>query len=259
MASGRQSKRKRREARVPPPPVRGGERRASRRVLVVAGAVVAMLVAVGVVAAIVLRGNSSSANVPQRGSLVNALPGAGIPQNGNVLGSPSAPVTMIEYVDLQCPYCGAFETQSMPTLISRYVRTGKLKVDARIIGFIGPDSVRGRAAAIAAGRQDKLFNFAQLLYFNQGAENTGWLSDSMVQSAAASIPGLDVPKLLDERSSSAVSDEARRFDTQASDDKVRATPTILVGKTGRTPKQVTLTSPSNPAPIVTAIQNALAS
>ena len=87
----------------------------------------------------------------------------------------------------------------MPELIRRYVRTGKVKVEARPIAFIGPDSQRGRAAALAAAKQNRLFNFSQLLYFNQGTENTGWLNDAMIKAAAASIPGLDVPRLLSDR------------------------------------------------------------
>ena len=67
----------------------------------------------------------------------------------------------------------------------------------------------------------------QLLYFNQGTENTGWLNDEIVTSAAASIPGLDVPRLLADRSSSAVEDRASTFDSQASADSVRETPTDL--------------------------------
>ena len=128
----------------------------------------------------------------------------GIPQQGNVLGKASAPVTMVEYVDLQCPVCRAFETEVMPTIIDRYVRTGKVKVEARTIAFIGPDSDRGRRAAIAASRQNRLFDFEQLLYANQGPENGGWLDDSMVTAAAKSIPGLDVQTLLDTRNSASV-------------------------------------------------------
>jgi protein-disulfide isomerase len=268
MPSGKQSKRKRRAAQVAAPPPgrsKGQRRQASPRVLIVAAAVI-ILAAVGIVLGVVLGGGSSKTNVPSaRGSLVNALPGGadvqrllkGIPQRDNVLGWPSAPVTMVEYIDLQCPFCQQFEAQAMPTVISRYVRTRKLKVEVRVIAFIGPDSQRGRAAAIAAGLQNKLFNFAQLLYLNQGTENTGWLSDDMVKAAAASIPGLNVPRLLDERSSGTVNDQARTFDAQASADHVTATPTILVGKSGKTPHQVTLPSPADEHPLAAAIEAAL--
>lgn len=234
--------------------------------MLIAAAAVLVLIVVGAVLGVVFSGGGSSdASVPARGSLVNGLPGAaeaerllkGIPQQANVLGSPTAPVTMIEYVDLQCPYCQQLETQAMPTLIARYVRTGKVKVEARVIAFIGPDSERGRAAVVAAGRQNRLFNFAQLLYLNQRAENSGWLNDEMVKSAAASIPGLDVPRLLDDRSSGPVSDQQDTFDAQATADDVRSTPTILVGKSGKTPQRVTVDSPSDPRSVAAAIDAAL--
>jgi protein-disulfide isomerase len=61
----------------------------------------------------------------------------------------------------------------MPTLMGKYVRTGKVKIEARPIAFIGPDSQSGRAAAIAAGEQNKLFKFTQVLYLNPGSENSG--------------------------------------------------------------------------------------
>lgn len=264
MTSGKAAKRRRRAAQAPPVRSRARGRQASPRVLIGAGLVVA-LATVGVVLGVVLSGGSSKTPVPARGSLANALPGAaevqrllkGIPQHGNVLGSPSAPVTMIEYIDLQCPYCQRFESEVMPTLVSRYVRPGKLKIEARILAFIGPDSQRGRAAAIAAGKQNKLFNFTQLLYLNQGTENTGWLSDDTVTSAAASIPGLDVPRLLSDRKSSSTDDQARSFDTEATNANVNSTPTILVGKSGTTPQQVTLASPTDLHSVATAITAAL--
>jgi protein-disulfide isomerase len=120
----------------------------------------------------------------------------------------------------------------MPTIIDRYVRTGKLKVEARPIAIIGPDSERGRRAMIAAERQNRAFNFAQLLYFNQGAENSGWLDDSMVAAAARSIPGVNVKALEDAMNSSSVADEAQTYDQEAQTDKVGGTPTVLAGKTG---------------------------
>jgi protein-disulfide isomerase len=80
---------------------------------------------------------------------------AGIPQNGLVLGSTKAPVTMVEYVDLQCPGCRAFETSVLPSIVPEFVRSGKLKIEARPIAFIGPDSIPARKAAIAASEQNR--------------------------------------------------------------------------------------------------------
>jgi protein-disulfide isomerase len=266
MPSGKQSKRQRRAVTPPQVQRKGAQRRASRRVLLASAAAI-VLVAIGITLGVALTGGSSKAAVPARGSLVNALPGAadvqsllkGIPQHGNVLGSPSAPVTLVEYIDLQCPYCQQFETQAMPTLIAKYVRSGKVKIEARPIAFIGPDSQSGRAAAITAGEQNRLFNFTQILYLNQGAENSGWLSSQMISAAAASIPGVDVSRLLAGSDANAVKTDAAAFDRQAAADKVRATPTILVGKSAGALRPVTLRSPSDEQSVASAINAALRS
>jgi protein-disulfide isomerase len=262
MTSGRSSQR-RGKSRMPLGQEPASRRRASPRVLLVAAAVIAIAV-VGVALAFVLSGGSSS-SVPARGSLSGALPASsevdqllsGIPQHGNVLGSPSAPVKLVEYVDPQCPYCREFETQVMPTLIDRYVRPGKVQVEARLLDFVGPDSKRGRDAIIAAGNQNKLFNMMQVLYSNQGTENTGWLSDSMVTNAAASVPGLDVPKLLSERNASATETLGRTYDSQAQTQGVTGTPTIYVGDRGKALAKVALTSPSDEKTVTDALDSAL--
>jgi protein-disulfide isomerase len=260
VTSGKQAKRRRTAQAPPRKQTRGAARReASPRVLIGAAVIVAIL-AVGAVLAIKLTGGSDTKPPPPG----VALPGAGdvermlkgIPQSGNVLGPPAAPVTMVEYVDLQCPFCQEFETQVMPTVIQRYIRAGKLKAEARVLAFIGPDSVRGQSAAIAAGQQDKEFNFVQLLYANQAGENSGWLSDDMVRSAAASIPGLDVEKLLAASDSDAVHAQAKRYVTQATADKLTATPTILVGPSGGTLTKVKLSSPTDFQSVADAIDAA---
>jgi protein-disulfide isomerase len=235
MTSGKQA-RKQRQAQRPPVSSKGGGRKASPKVLLGAAAGIAGIVAAIAIGIAFSGGNSS----PPSSTTVSALPDAaavtqvfkGIPQQGNVLGKASAPVTMVEYVDLQCPVCRAFETEVMPTIVDRYVRTGKVKVEARTIAFIGPDSDRGRRAAIAASRQNRLFDFEQLLYANQGAENSGWLDDSMVTAAGKSIPGLDVQTLLDTRNSASVVDTAKRYDAQAKTDGVGGTPALYIGKSG---------------------------
>jgi len=274
MPSGKKSKQMRRAAASAPPPVQskgtGARRRqADPKVLAVGGAIVALIV-VGIVLGIVFtRGSSSNSlgDLPKTGSCTTGLPGCsdvvdlfkGIPQKGTMLGWPFAPVTMVEYIDLQCPFCQQFETQVFPDILKKYVRTKKLKVEVRVLDFIGPDSSRGRNAMIAAADQNKAFQFAEILYFNQKTENTGWLNDAMVGQAAASIPGLQVAKLLSDRNAGSTSSAAKGFDAQQSADQVTGTPTLFVGKSGTKGKQVPLANSTDEASLVTAIQNALSS
>jgi protein-disulfide isomerase len=244
---------------------KGERRRASTKVLVAAA--VGLLAVAGAVAAILLitggKSSSASGTVQSVGSLTNALPAAdaverefaGIPQNGRVLGSPRAPVTMVTYVDLQCPGCRAFETEIMPSIVPQLVRTGKLKVEARPIAFIGPDSLPARYAAIAAAKQNRMFNFMQVTYANQGVENTGWLNHSFIEKAAASVPGMDVPRLLADQKSHAVIAAGKTIDEQSSADNVTETPTVLLGKTGSKLHKVSSTLPFDEARLAALIRS----
>jgi len=246
---------------------KGGPRRrqASPRALIGAGAVVAAIV-VAIVLAVVLKGGSSISlkNEPVFGSLAAGLPGAaqvdalfkGIPQSGTTLGRASAPVTMLEFIDPQCPYCQQFETQVLPSLVNTYVRPGKLRIQIEPWAFIGPDSTRGQAAELAAAQQNRIFNFAEVLYDNQGVENTGWLNDGMVAAVAKSIPGLRVRVLLTARSSAAVKAAQKRVDDLAKADNITGTPTLYVGKTGTKGAKVNLTSSTDKQAVVAAIKSA---
>ncbi|HEY2355736.1 MAG TPA: thioredoxin domain-containing protein [Gaiellaceae bacterium] len=133
----------------------------------------------------------------------SALPGArrvaklfkGIHQKGLVLGRSKARVTLIEYVDLQCPACQEFEAKVVLPLVKKYVRRGKLEIKMQPWNILdanvgGHDSLRGQKATIAAARQNKAFNFAEVLYDNQGVEGTGWMNDAMISKIAASVDRL---------------------------------------------------------------------
>jgi protein-disulfide isomerase len=252
---------------TPPPSAGRARRQASPRVLAIAGAVVVAVV-IAVVLGVVLSGGgkkSATSTLPAQGSLVDALPGAsdvnaefkGIRQNGMFLGAAGAPVTMIEYIDLQCPYCQQFETEVMPDIVAKYVRTGKLKVEARTLAFIGPDSIRGRDAMFAASLQNHAFDFAQLLYDNQQTENTGWLNDAMVDRAASSIPGVNPRELVAASSSDQVKALGVRIDGQAKADGVNSTPSLLVGKAGETPQPVRMKNATDAKTLKAAIEAAL--
>jgi protein-disulfide isomerase len=109
---------------------------------------------------------------------------AGIPQNGVTLGDPHAKTTLIEFADLQCPYCAQYADQAMPTVVDKYVRTGKLRYELRIRAFLGPDSLRAAGAAAAATQQNHLIQFADLVFHRQGQENSGYVTDQFLTDAA---------------------------------------------------------------------------
>jgi len=167
---------------------------------------------------------------------------AGIPQNGTVLGNPQAPVTLVEYADLQCPFCDQWALRALPTLVHDYVRPGKLRIEFRGLAFIGQDSVTALQSALAASRQDKLWNVVALLYANQGAENSGWVSEGLLGRIAASVPGLDAQQLAADRSSPTIGSQMAEAESQAQAAGVNETPSFQLGRTGGALHRLQVTS-----------------
>ncbi len=134
---------------------------------------------------------------------------AGLEQRGAALGSARAPVTLVEYADLQCPYCAQWSRDALPTLVESYVRTGKVRIVFRGLAFIGPDSDKALRTAIRAGQHDHLWDVVHSLYLNQGHENAGWVTDELVGEIAARVQ-LDGDELVDGRVDDAVASEIER-------------------------------------------------
>jgi protein-disulfide isomerase len=285
MPSGKRARQQRQQAAAAavrtPPPVRskggGGARtrQASPRALAIGGGVL-LAVIIAVVLAVVLAGGSKKAdtpsNFPNTGSSkwVGALQGApyvanlfkGIPQHGLVLGNPNAPATLTEYIDLQCPVCQLFESQQLPTLVQQYVKQGKLNIKMQpwsIRDFPGgpQDSTRGQHATIAASLQNKAFQFAELLYLNQGTENTGWLDDNMVLTAASSVDGMQVQQVPNDENASSVTSTVKNVDGTAASSGFNSTPTLLLNHKGEKPHVVARSLP-DAAQLKSQIESAIA-
>jgi len=116
---------------------------------------------------------------------------AGIPQSGGTLGAPSAPATLVEFADLQCPYCGEYSRSALPTVVDRYVRPGKLKLELHVLSFVGQDSVTAGKLAAGAAAQDRLWDFTDAFYANQGTENTGYVTSDFLDEVGRAA-GLDL-------------------------------------------------------------------
>jgi protein-disulfide isomerase len=207
----------------------GGRRRRLTRLGAVLGAAAAAVAVLVAVSAGSGRPAASSSG-PAAGADATRTLLAGIPQHGIVLGDPKAPVRVVEFADLQCPFCREYTLTVFPGLVRRYVRPGKVRLEFRALAFIGPDSVRAARVAEAAGLQDRLWNVVDLAYRNQGRENSGWATDATLRGVAAAVPGLDAGRVFAQRDGAAVTATLNAAARAAQRSGVTGTPTFLVGR-----------------------------
>ena len=186
--------------------------------LLAAGAAAAVVTAAAVVGA-AAGGKTDPEPTPPASTLFT-----GIPERDGVLGDPDAPLTITEYVDLQCPVCAEASRQTLPWLVERYVRPGKVKLQLRTLHFIGPDSERAARAAAGAEAQGRLWPFVEAFYAAQGHENSGYVTDDFLRSVAKAA-GVDAGEMLDADGQAALD----RANADATRLGVNATPTFAVG------------------------------
>jgi protein-disulfide isomerase len=184
------------------------------------------LAAVVVLAAVLVAGagGGSSHKSASPATIQSGL--KGIPQSGIALGSPKAPATMVEFADLQCPFCGQYHRDVFPTLLKRYIRTGKLRVELHLLRFIGPDSDRLARAAAAASKQNRMWQFVSLAYARQETENSGYANQQFIDKLAADS-GLK-PTSAGAAAEQQVSQSERIAKTLG----ISSTPSFLIGPTG---------------------------
>lgn len=147
----------------------------------------------------------------------------GIPQDRALLGSPDATVTLVQFEDLQCPVCKRYQEDGFRAIVEEYVRTGKVKLRFAGLAFIGPDSEKALLHVLAAGAQGKLWQLADALYANQGGENSGWVTDELLELLAGEL-GLDWAKLQRDADGPAALQQANSMATEAEQREVPGTP-----------------------------------
>ena len=152
----------------------------------------------------------------------------GITQSALTLGSPKAPVTMVEFADLQCPFCAEYHHNVFPALLDRYVRTGKVRLELRLLRFLGPDSDRLARVALGAAAQNRMWQFVGLAYDRQGRENSGYATSDFINKLArdAGLGKVDA--------GAAAERQVEGNERLAKTAGINSTPSFLIGPTGGT-------------------------
>jgi len=124
---------------------------------------------------------------------IKTVPMHDLIKNGSpFVGNVSAPITIIDFSDFQCFLCNRFVKNTESLINQTYIQKGKVVLVFGHLPNRGLDSMGAALAAQCTNDQGKFWQFHNLLYSNQKAIDSGWVSKENLKNFASQIPGLDV-------------------------------------------------------------------
>ena len=107
------------------------------------------------------------------------------------LGNPNALITLVEFGDYQCTFCSKFFHETENSIVTNYVKTGKVKILFKDFVILGQDSINAANAAHCANDQKLFWEYHSMLYNNWAGEDTGWADLTHLHEFANTL-GLDM-------------------------------------------------------------------
>jgi len=155
----------------------------------------------------------------------------GIPQEGSTLGSARAPITLTMYGDLECPTVKLFVENYLPSIIETWVRPGALRIDYRSLKTDTSDEevfFKQEIAALAAGRQNEMWNFALTFVREQGEPRSGYVTNDFINGIATQLPGLKSEEWHKDRADALLSKRVALGVYSGHTSGLRSTPSFLI-------------------------------
>ena len=148
-------------------------------------------------------------------------------QGSTILGNPNAEITIVEFGDYQCTFCYKFHDETMKKINQEYIKTANVNFIYKDFPLNGEQSILASEASYCAQKQNKFWEYHDTLYNNWGGENTGWITENILQEFARDV-GLN----LDEFSQCLENSEFRQkvLDNEqfAREIGINATPSFLI-------------------------------
>ena len=150
-------------------------------------------------------------------------------ENGSpILGSESAPITIVEFGDYQCEACYAWFHTTRDTLIDNYVETGKAKLIFVDLPFLGRDSPMAAQASYCAEDQGQYWEYHTMLYtFQDGHPDSGWADRDRLNSFAFSLD-MNIDEFNDCMDSSKYKNRVKANYDEAVKNGAQSTPTFII-------------------------------
>lgn len=209
--------------------------RSRRRLWVLIGLACLLVYIVGVATFILLDRTTSLAVSEARVTREVSALLTGIPQQGATLGQSAAPVTLEVFADLKDPDSRNWFLDYLPAILRQDVRTGQLKLRFRAYktNTREPEEfVKEQTAALAAGAQGKLWNYAYTFFYEQRSEFSTYVTESHLENIARQVPGLNLSQWHTDLHTGRREEQAVMEDQTARALALHVTPSFRIGRTG---------------------------
>lgn len=143
-------------------------------------AIIGVAITLGVFASVSSLSVNESVNLDMNRVYGNIDTSMGSP----LMGSKSAPITIVEFGDYQCPNCKAWFDTTKPALIENYIKSNKVNLVFVDLAFLGLDSIPAAEATYCAEDQGKYWEYHDILYSSQTGIDDGWANTERLKAFA---------------------------------------------------------------------------
>ena len=119
-----------------------------------------------------------ASNLEQTSNNSSILNKENLLDGSTILGNTNAKITIVEFGDYQCTYCYKFHKDTIKKIKDNYVETGYVNFIYRDFPLNGEQSILASEASYCAQKQNKFWEYHDILYNNWGGENTGWITEN---------------------------------------------------------------------------------
>ncbi len=145
----------------------------------------------------------------------------------SILGDPNANITIVEFGDYQCTFCFKFHQDTMKKIDANYISSGKVNFVYKDFPLNGVASKIAAEASYCAQKQDRFWQYHDIVFDNWGGENTGWVTgNALVEFAKYSE--LDIEEFNTCMNNSEFKEKVLQNEQFAREINIDATPSFLI-------------------------------
>ena len=135
----------------------------------------------------ILIGVGLVSNLEQSANNQSVLTKENLIKGSVLMGSPNAKITVVEFGDYQCTFCYKFHDETMKKITDEYIKTNNVNFIYKDFPLNGKQSILASEAVYCAQKQNKFWEYHNTLYNNWGGENTGWITENVLQGFARDL------------------------------------------------------------------------